>query len=61
MTNEPKPAWGDIKPQVIPPVRRGTHKRRARNTSMHMGTFWQLSHEDRQMEYAISKAGRRSS
>lgn len=51
------PEWGPIQP--IPPVRRGTSKRRARSRGMHMGQFFAMSDEERRMTYEISKVGRR--
>jgi hypothetical protein len=45
--------------QPIPPVRRGTHKRRAKAGGMHMATFWAMDAADRELTYALSKAGRR--
>jgi len=41
------------------PVRRGTHKRRAKALGMHMSTFWQQSDADRKILYELSKKGRR--
>lgn len=55
----PNPGWGEIKAQKIPPVRRGTSKRRARAGGMHMGTFWKMDEAERQLTYAISRVGRR--
>lgn len=52
-------AWGEIKPKKIPPVRRGTHRRRARAIGMHMSTFWQADQADREIMYQLSRAGRR--
>lgn len=51
------PEWGPIQP--IPPVRRGTSKRRARSRGMHMSQFFAMSDAERQITYEISKVGRR--
>lgn len=58
-TGQAGDGWGPIKKVKIPPVRRGTSRRRAKAGGMHMSKFWAMSAEDRQMTHAISKAGRR--
>lgn len=56
----PEPSWSVIRPTPkIPPVRRGTNKRRAKARGMHMSQFWSMDEGDRALTYAISKAGRR--
>lgn len=55
----PNPEWGEIKKRPIPPVRRGTSKRRVKGRGMHMSEFWAMDPAERQITYEISKAGRR--
>lgn len=56
MPSAPNSDWLELKPITIPPVRRGTSKRRARHGGTHI---FNLPVEERAMSHAISRAGRR--